>query len=318
VTNQPDREAEVPDIDVVVPTRDRPELLRECIRSILKQEYPGPIRVLVVYDQSEPDRTLADEPNLGSDGTRRRIEVVTNQRTPGLAGARNSGILAAGAELVAFCDDDDQWLPGKLSKQVNALSQDPGAEFVCCGIDVQYDGESHKRTLDMSRISLQDLLRDRLTELHPSTFVMRRKAVVDGFGLVEENIPGSYAEDYEFLLRASRHHVIANVPDADVRVLWSKGSYFTARWETMRCALTWLLEKYPEFDSVPKGQARVMGQIAFAAAADGDRRAARHWAGKTLRRNPREGRGYLALAVASGIAKPDAVLKRLHKMGRGI
>jgi len=318
VTDQPDRDAEVPDIDVVVPTRDRPELLRECIRSILAQDYPGPIRVLVVYDQSEPDRTLSDEQSLGIDNSRRRVEVITNQRNPGLAGARNSGILAAGAELVAFCDDDDQWLPGKLRKQVDALSQDPGAEFVCCGIDVRYDGESHKRTLNMSRISLQDLLRDRLTELHPSTFVMRRKAVVDGFGLVEENIPGSYAEDYEFLLRASRQHVIANVPEAYVRVLWSKGSYFAARWETIRSALTWLLEKYPEFDNVPKGQARVMGQIAFATAAEGDRRSALQWAGKALRRNPAEARGYLALAVASGLAKPDTVLKRLHKMGRGL
>lgn len=318
MTDQPDHNSEVPDIDVVVPTRDRPELLRECIRAILTQEYPGPIRVIVVYDQSEPDSTLSAEPDLGIDGARRRIEVTTNDRTPGLAGARNSGILTASAELVAFCDDDDQWLPGKLSKQVDALSQDPGAEFVCCGIDVRYDGESHERTLHKSRISLQDLLRDRLTELHPSTFVMRRKAVVDGFGLVEENIPGSYAEDYEFLLRASRHHVIANVPDADVRVLWSKGSYFSARWETIRSALTWLLEQYPEFDTVPKGQARVMGQVAFAAAAEGDRRAAWQWAGKTLRRNPGEGRGYLALAVASGLAKPDTVLKRLHKMGRGI
>jgi len=318
VTDQPDREAEVPDVDVVVPTRDRPELLRECIRSILTQDYPGPIRVLVVYDQSEPDHALSGEQSLGIDSSRRRVEVITNQRTPGLAGARNSGILAAGAELVAFCDDDDHWLPGKLGKQVDALSQDSGAEFVCCGIDVHYDGESHKRTLDMSRISLQDLLRDRLTELHPSTFVMRRKAVVDGFGLVEENIPGSYAEDYEFLLRASRHHVIANVPEAYVQVLWSKGSYFAARWETIRCALTWLLEKYPEFDNVPKGQARVMGQIAFATAAEGDRRAALQWAGKALRRNPAEGRGYLALAVASGLAKPDTVLKRLHKMGRGL
>jgi hypothetical protein len=61
-----------------------------------------------------------------------------------------------------------------------------------------------------------------------------------------------------------------------------------------------------------------MGQIAFATAAEGDRRSALQWAGKALRRNPAEGRGYLALAVASGLAKPDTVLKRLHKMGRGL
>ena len=103
--------------------------------------------------------------------------------------------------------------PHKLTGQVDALAAEPDAEFVCCGIEVHYDGESHPRVLDQRHITLTDLVRDRLTELHPSTFVMRRKAVVEGFGLVEEEIPGSFGEDYEFLLRAARRHPIVNVPD---------------------------------------------------------------------------------------------------------
>ena len=309
---------ELPDIDVVVPTRDRPELLRATIRAILRQEYAGPVRVLVVYDQSDPDPGLSSERDLGVDGMARRLEVLTNQRTTGLAGARNTGLQAATAELVAFCDDDDQWLPGKLQRQVEALAHDPGAEFVCCGIEVAYDDEIHPRVLTRHQITLRDLLRDRLTELHPSTFLMRRKAVIDGFGLVEESIPGSFAEDYEFLLRAARQHPIANVPEVGVRVFWSKGSFFTARWETMRTALIWLLDHYPEFHDVRAGEARVSGQIAFASAADGSRADAWKWAGRTLRRNPFEARAYLALAVSSKVVKPDTVLRRLHNAGRGI
>ena len=309
---------EVPDVDVVVATRNRPELMRESVRAILSQEYAGPIRVLVVYDQSEPDLKLPTEEGLGVDGTTRRLEVLTNSRTPGLAGARNTGIEAANAELVAFCDDDDQWLPGKLQRQVDALSHDPGAEFVSCGIEVVFDGEVHPRVLPRHQFTLRDLLRDRLTELHPSTFLMRRKAVVDGFGLVEENIPGSYAEDYEFLLRAARAHPIANVPDVGVRVFWSKDSYFIGRWETMSTALQWLLARYPEFHDVRAGEARVAGQIAFASAADGERREAWRWAGRTLRRNPTEGRAYLALGIATGVVKTDTVMRYLHNKGRGI
>lgn len=311
-------DVEMPDVDVIVPTRDRPELMRQAVRAILSQEYAGPVRVLVVYDQSEPDPTLASETDLGLNGPSRRLEVLTNQRTTGLAGARNTGLEAATAELVAFCDDDDQWLPGKLQRQVTALSHDPDAEFVCCGMEVAYGDEIHPRILPRHQITMRDLLRDRLAELHPSTFLMRRKAVIDGFGLVEENIPGSFAEDYEFLLRAARQHAIANVPEVGVRVLWSKGSFFTARWETMRSALIWLLERYPEFHEVPAGEARVSGQIAFASAADGHGRDAWRWAGRTLRRNPFEARAYLALAVSSKLVKPDTVLRRLHNSGRGI
>ncbi len=46
----------------------------------------------------------------------RSVQVITNTRTPGLAGARNSGIMAPSGELVAFCDDDDEWLQGKVRR----------------------------------------------------------------------------------------------------------------------------------------------------------------------------------------------------------
>lgn len=290
-------------------------MLRTAVRAILASDYAGEVRVLVVHDQSAPDQALADEP-LGTTD-RRTVAVLTNTRTPGLAGARNSGLLAAEADLVAFCDDDDIWLPHKLSAQVAAFETDPGAEFVCCGIEVMYDGEAHPRVLDRHRVTLTDLLRDRLTELHPSTFLMRRSAVIDGFGLVEEEIPGSFGEDYELLLRAARRHDIVNVPEVGVQVLWSSRSYFTARWPMMRSGLTWLLDRYPEFEDVPSGEARIAGQIAFAAAADKDRRQGAHWAWRALRRRPAEPRAYLALAVAGGLS-PDWVLRRLHSVGRGI
>ncbi|MFF5056871.1 glycosyltransferase family 2 protein [Micromonospora sp. NPDC000663] len=302
-----------PSVSVVVPTRDRPELLRSAIRAILAQEYPGPIEVVVVFDQSTPDGSLADLA-----GPDRAVRVIRNCRTPGLAGARNSGTLAAGGQLVAFCDDDDEWLPGKLAAQVDSLTADPAAEFVCCGIRVSYEGNTVDRVLDKDRITLDDLLRDRMTELHPSTFLIRATALREGFGLVDEEIPGSYAEDYEFLLRAARSAPLINLRTPAVLVRWHKRSYFAQRWDTISEALQWLLQRYPEFAGQPAGEARVTGQIAFARAASGDRRGAVRWARRTLRSNPREPRAYLALAVAGRVVGADAVLRTLHRRGRGI
>ncbi len=301
-----------PEVDVVVPTRDRPDLLRMTIDSILSQDYPGVVRVVVVFDQSEPDLTLVRPDPM------RPVLVVTNNRKPGLAGGRNSGILAARGDLVAFCDDDDVWLPGKLSAQVTLLRSDPSAALVSCGIRIDYDGTMVDRVLPRTTVRLRDLLRDRLTELHPSTFLMRRSAVLDGFGLVDESVPGSFGEDYEFLLRSARTGPVRTVPEVGVVVRWHKQSYFTSRWETMAQGLSWLLERYPEFSTVPAGEARVAGQVAFAVAAKGDRRAALRWVGRAVRRNPLEPRAYLALAVASGAVKPEAIIRRLHVRGRGI
>lgn len=300
-----------PAVSVVVPTRNRPELLRTTLAAIRAQDYAGAVHVLVVFDQSEPDTSLEDaDPH-------RSVRVLRNVRSQGLAGGRNSGIDVCEDELVAFCDDDDVWHPGKLTAQVAALQQEPGAVLVTCGIRVLYDDRAVDRTLTRTRVGLNDLLRSRLTELHPSTFLLRR-ALLEQVGLVDEDIPGSYAEDYEFLLRIARVHDVVHVPDVLVDVLWHRKSFFSSRWETISTALQWLLERYPEFDAEPAGKARVLGQIAFAQAATGDRRAAARGAVRTARLNPREGRAYLALAVASGAVGPDRVLRELHKRGRGI
>lgn len=299
-------------VTAVVPTRDRPELLRAALSAILGQEYPGDIEAIVVFDQSEPDTSL----EMSQPG--RSIRVIRNTRTPGLAGGRNSGILAATGDLVAFCDDDDEWLPGKLATQVAAFEAAPDAELASCGIRVAYDGSTMDRTLPYDRVPLVNLLRSRLTELHPSTFLIKREALVDGIGLVDEEIPGSYAEDYEFLLRAARRAPLVNVSDPYVLVRWHKRSYFAQRWETIAVALEWLLGRYPEFTEEPLGEARITGQIAFAHAAMGKRKAAVRWARHTLARNPKEPRAYLALAVAGRAVRADTVVRRLHQRGRGI
>lgn len=150
-----------PSVSTVVPTRDRPELLRVAVRAILDQDYPGPVEVVVVHDQSEPDQSLTRLSRRD-----RQVRVIPNERTPGLAGARNSGTLAAVGEFVAFCDDDDEWLPGKLRAQIEALTAAPGAELVSCGIRVSYDGKTVDRVLTRDSVTLADLLRNRMTELH--------------------------------------------------------------------------------------------------------------------------------------------------------
>jgi glycosyltransferase involved in cell wall biosynthesis len=306
-----------PSVSVVIATRDRPQMLREAARAALTQEYDGLVELVVVHDQSPVDNGLVEE-LLGDAPMHRSVRVVSNERAPGLAGARNQGIGVATGELVAFCDDDDYWLPGKLDRQVALLQAHPECSIVTCGIRVQYGEEEFDRALDRPVITFQDLLRDRMTELHPSTFLMRRADVVDGFGLVDEQVPGSYGEDYEFLLRASRRGPVLTTPEALAVVRWHKASFFGRRWDTIVDGLTWLLARYPEFDTVPAGSARVRGQIAFAHAAQGHRRPAARWAVGAARRNPLEGRWALAMAVALGLVSSDRVMSGLHKRGKGI
>jgi glycosyltransferase involved in cell wall biosynthesis len=298
---------DLPAVTVVIPTRDRPELLRQAVDSVLGQDYPGEIRCVIVHDGTEPDMSLEND----------RVTVTRNVRSPGLAGARNSGIAAARTELIAFCDDDDHWLPDKLARQVEVLQADPDAQFVCCGIRIRYGDRLVERTLPVAQVSFEDLLRNRLTELHPSTFLIRR-SLLDKIGPVDEDLPGSYAEDYELLLRAARVAPIRTLPTVHAEILWHRKSYFTGRWATVSAALQRLLDSYPEFYGEPAGAARLTGQIAFAEAALGHRKLALRWAAKTARLRPTEPRAVLALAVASKAVTGERVVRALNARGRGI
>jgi GT2 family glycosyltransferase len=303
---------DAPVVSVIVVTRDRPAELRECVAAALAQDCAEPLEVIVVFDQSPVEATLvAEEPG-------RSVSVLANSRTPGLAGGRNTGVLAARGSIVAFCDDDDVWLPGKLGRQLAVLAAEPETELVSCGIRVRYGDRVVERVLDRDRVEFGELLASRLTELHPSTFVIRRAALLSGLGLVDEELPGSYAEDYELLLRAARRRPIRVVREVLVEIRWHPQSYFAARWQMISAALRHLLDRYPEFAGTPAGEARITGQVAFAEAAQSHRRDALRWARRTVRCNRRERRAYLAAAVACGVLRPDAVLRWLNRQGRGL
>ena len=298
-------------VTIVVPTHGRPELVRRTLAGIEASDYEGPIDVVVVADREEPDPTLA------RNAAARPVRVVSNSRTDGLAGARNTGILAATGELVAFCDDDDVWRPGKLRRQVDLLA-DPAVGVVTTGIAVHARGKSHERVLDTDRVTTDDLTRSRVAEAHPSGFLVRRSLLLGPIGLVDEELPGSYGEDYEWLLRASRVTEVAVVRAPLVDVHWHEGSYFSERWRTIVAALDHLLEVSPELASDGPGRARIEAQQAFAHAALGERGDARRLALRALGRAPGQRRAWLALAVSSGVVPADRVVRLAAARGRGI
>lgn len=306
-----DRPGPWPSVSAVVATRDRPELLRRALGSIVGQRYPGHVECVVVFDQTPPEMPSVDMPE------HRSLRPMTNDRTPGLAGARNAGILASHGDLVAFCDDDDEWLPDKLRLQVEALLATPAAA-ASCGLYIHYDGRIIRRVPETRAVTLAQLRRSRVMETHPSTILVRREELLGPIGLVDESIPGSYAEDYEWLLRAARVGPVAVVRRPLVRVRWHRSSWFEGRWRTIVPALEYLLRKHPDLREDPKGLARILGQIAFAHAASGNPSAARRWAIRSIRSSWRERRAYLALAVSAGAVRADTLIRLAHARGRGI
>ncbi len=305
----PRRTAPWPSVTVIVPTRDRPDMLARAVRSIIGQSYPGEIECVIVFDQSDPAEVNVEL----SPG--RRVRVLTNTRIPGAAGARNTGIIASDGPVVAFCDDDDTWDADKLRLQVELLDVAPFG-FVGCGIRIHYADRVIARSAPGS-VSLQQLVRKRYPELGVPTFVLQRDALAE-IGLLDERVPGSSGEDYDFLLRAARLGPIDAVSRPLIDVFWHQQSYFAQHWQTIADSNEYLLDKHPELAADPRGRARIEGQVAFAHAALAHRAAAWRASFRALRGNPLERRPYLALAVAAGIIPASSIVRLANQRGRGI
>ncbi len=106
---------------VIICTYRRPHLLPRAIRSVLGQTYRN-LELIVIDDcsQDETASVVAQFADL-------RVSCHVNESNLGLPASRNAGLRLAKGELVAFLDDDDEWLPEKLSLQVALLDATPSA-----------------------------------------------------------------------------------------------------------------------------------------------------------------------------------------------
>jgi glycosyltransferase involved in cell wall biosynthesis len=102
----------MPDVSVVIPTWNRPDLVTRAVRSALAQTYDA-IEVIVVVD-GPGDATPAALEEVGDE----RLRVVVQPAKGGAPNARNRGVEVARGSWTAFLDDDDEWLPEKLEIQL--------------------------------------------------------------------------------------------------------------------------------------------------------------------------------------------------------
>ncbi len=177
-------------IRVVIPTRDRPEMLSRAVASVLDQGEEC-LEVVVVDDGSEVplarDRLLSDP----------RVRVSRNEHPRGPAAARNQGAEGSSYDWLAFLDDDDIWLPGKLQHCFAAISEFPDAGMVFHRTVLE--NEMYVGTGD--RYVLDDPVRRMLVQQppHVNSIVIRRS--VHQSVRFDESFPA--AEDLDYLLRVA-------------------------------------------------------------------------------------------------------------------
>lgn len=188
-----------PLVSVIVPTCGRPEMLAETLRSIRDQDYQN-FEVLVIDDAGTPPADidwLAD--------ARFRLHRVGARG--GLARARNLGVQLSQGSVIAFLDDDDLWLPTRLSASLPYLSD---ADIVVCG--AQTLGQPHVNLPRRSGYTHDHIL-DRTT---PSMcqVLIRREA------FAPFNPEYLACQDLEWWIRATQTAAVRSAPVAGF--IWRK------------------------------------------------------------------------------------------------
>jgi glycosyltransferase involved in cell wall biosynthesis len=182
-----------PAVSVIIPTYNRGWILKEAIDSVLAQDYTD--YELIVVDDGSTDNTREILDSYGQD------IIVLQQSNKGVSAARNRGIAESRAQLVAFLDSDDLWLPQKLTRQVAFFKSNPAAligqteeTWVRNGVRVNPKKRHHKFSGMIFEPSLA------LCLVSPSA-VMISKTLFDTVGLFDESLPA--CEDYDLWLRVS-------------------------------------------------------------------------------------------------------------------
>ena len=119
--------SQCPRISVVIPTHNRPALLREAFHSLEQQRFDD-WEAIVVDDASVPP---VDGARLGQHP---RLQLLRNDVCQGGAAAKNAGIAVARGEVIAFLDDDDLLEAHYLARAIDVLDRHPEVDVLFMGV----------------------------------------------------------------------------------------------------------------------------------------------------------------------------------------
>lgn len=198
-----------PLVSVIVPTYNRPERLVRSLESIAHQTYEN-LEIVVVDDGSEPPAADAVAP-LREDFPY-EVVVIRHDENRGANAARNTGIREASGDFLAFLDDDDEWAPSKVTRQVEAFRGAPAdVGLVYTALRIVDDEGTVVRTTDASAAG--DVTRQLLCRNLIGSFscVMVRSAAAADAGPLDEAFPSW--QDLDWYIRLSENWTVRPIAD---------------------------------------------------------------------------------------------------------
>lgn len=222
-------------ISVVIPTYNRAHLLPKAVKSVMAQTLQ-PLEIIIVDDLST-DNTKEVVESFQNE----KIKYVVNSRTKGANGARNTGILMAKGEYIAFQDSDDIWLPDKLEKQVQFIKNHPETDMCFCSLKL----ESFSRVVPKRKVGQNEIypLLKRGNFISTQTIFIRTDIAKKI--LFDEKL--KRFQDWDFCLRVAEKHIVLHLNE--VLAVAEEQNDSIGKKVNQAEALIQFFAKYPELEN---------------------------------------------------------------------
>jgi glycosyltransferase involved in cell wall biosynthesis len=221
-------------VTVVIPTRNRPDVVCRAVRSALSQTYLN-LEVVVVVDGPDP-ATVATLEALHE----KRLRIIALPANVGGCEARNIGVRNARGQWIALLDDDDEWDTTKTEKQIALTEGERDEEIVVtCRVKVRFDNLEYVMPAPLPAVGepLSEYLLGRPSNvLTTSSYLCARQLLLD----VPWKKGLSGLQDYDWILRVLvEREARLKVVNEPLTIYWKHGNGCVSGSLDWRLALQW-------------------------------------------------------------------------------
>jgi glycosyltransferase involved in cell wall biosynthesis len=185
----------MPDVSVIIPTKNRPMLLERAVASVVQQKSTFTHECIIIDDGNTDNAALVMA--VAERAGARYFTTAENGERGGGGAARNLGSAHAKGRYIAFLDDDDEWLPGKLEFQLKFMVQ--------TGYSMSYTGITIVDTRGRRRYSFRlPPYENQYRSIGTTSTLIVSKDSLSACGGFDPSLPA--LQDYDLYIRLLEHY----------------------------------------------------------------------------------------------------------------